>query len=138
MISIWPTINASLNLMSFLCLLCGFRFIRKGERKRHQYCMSGAMAASILFLASYVAYHFNVGSRSFQGEGFVRLVYFAVLISHTVLAMGVAPLATLTIVRAIRGNFETHRGIARWTLPLWLYVSLTGVLIYLMLYILWP
>lgn len=136
MISIWPTINAGLNLVSFLCLLCGYRFIRKGARKRHQYCMSGALVASVLFLASYVAYHFNVGSRPFQGEGIVRPIYFAVLISHTVLAVGVVPLVVVTVVRALRGSFEKHRGIARWTLPVWLYVSLTGVSIYLMLYVL--
>ena len=100
--------------------------------------MTAALVASVLFLASYIAYHFNVGSRSFQGEGSIRTVYFTVLLSHTVLALGVAPLVIVTVWRALKRRFKSHRAIARWTLPLWLYVSLTGVLIYLMLYVLWP
>jgi uncharacterized membrane protein YozB (DUF420 family) len=99
--------------------------------------MLGALAASCLFLVSYLAYHLNVGSRSFQGEGVVRTIYFFVLISHSVLAVGVAPLVFATVVRAFKGAFEKHRRVARWTLPIWLYVSCTGVLVYLMLYVFW-
>jgi uncharacterized membrane protein YozB (DUF420 family) len=99
--------------------------------------MLGALVASCLFLASYLAYHFNAGSKSFEGEGSARILYFLILISHSILAVGVAPLVVITVLRALKGLFEKHREVARWTLPIWLYVSSTGVLVYLMLYILW-
>jgi len=131
----WPTINACLNLASFLCLLSGYRFIKKGQRENHRLSMVAALVASSLFLASYLTYHFNAGSKSFQGEGLVRTIYFLILITHSVLAAGVAPLIVLTFAHALKGNFEKHRKVARWTLPVWLYVSCTGVLVYLMLYV---
>lgn len=131
----WPTINAGLNLISFLCLLSGYGFIRRGERQKHRFCMMGALAASCLFLVSYLAYHFNVGSKSFLGEGVARTIYFVVLISHSVLAVGVAPLIVMTFIRALKSDFGRHRAVARWTLPIWLYVSCTGVVVYLMLYV---
>ena len=135
MTSIWPTINAGFNLIGFLCLLSGYRFIKRGEREKHRFSMVGALVASSLFLASYLAYHFNAGSKSFEGEGVARTVYFLILISHSVLAVGVAPLIIMTFARALKGDFEKHRAVAHWTLPLWLYVSFTGVAVYLMLYV---
>ena len=96
--------------------------------------MLAALAISALFLTSYLAYHFQVGSVRFTGQGLVRTVYFAVLISHTILAVAIVPLVLVTVTRALAGRFEAHRGIARWTLPLWLYVSVTGVVVYWMLY----
>ncbi len=96
--------------------------------------MLTALAVSALFLTSYLAYHFQVGSVRFTGQGFVRTVYFAVLLSHTILAVAIVPLVLVTVTRARAGRFEAHRGIARWTLPLWLYVSVTGVVVYWMLY----
>lgn len=134
---IWPTINAGFNLLSFLCLLSGYQYIKKGERKKHRFSMLGALTASLFFLISYLAYHFNVGSTPFQGEGAARTVYFLILISHSVLALGVAPLVVMTVFWGLRNNFRKHKQVARWTLPIWLYVSCTGVLVYLMLYILW-
>lgn len=135
---VWPTINACLNLASFLCLLSGYRYIKKGQREHHRLSMVAALVASCLFLASYLAYHFNAGSKSFQGEGLVRTIYFLILITHSVLAAGVGPFIVLTFAHALKGNFEKHRKVARWTLPVWLYVSCTGVLVYLMLYVFWP
>ena len=99
--------------------------------------MIGALTASALFLISYLIYHYSAGSRPFEGEGTVRIVYFSILLSHTVLAMVVAPMVLLTVTHAARKRFDQHRKLARWTLPVWLYVSLTGVLIYLMLYVFW-
>jgi len=96
--------------------------------------MAGALAASALFLASYLTYHFQVGSVRYTGQGLLRTVYFAVLISHTILAVVIVPLVLLTVTRALRGRFEAHRTVARYTLPIWLYVSLTGVVVYWMLY----
>lgn len=100
--------------------------------------MVSAFITSSLFLASYLIYHFNVGSVKFQGQGAVRTVYFAILLTHTVLAVVIVPLIFVTFARASKGNFSQHRKIARWTLPLWLYVSVTGVVVYLMLYHLYP
>jgi uncharacterized membrane protein YozB (DUF420 family) len=99
--------------------------------------MLGALLASSLFLISYVAYHYNAGSKPFEGEGMIRTAYFVVLISHSLLAVGVAPLILITVVRAFKGQYEQHRRFARWTLPIWLYVSSTGVVVYLMLYVFW-
>ena len=137
MSSFQPTLNACLNLTSFLFLLAGYRFIRKGDRQKHQRCMIGALTASALFLISYVIYHYSAGSKPFEGEGTVRVLYFSILLSHTVLAMVVAPMVLFTVTHAARKRFDQHRKLARWTLPVWLYVSLTGVLIYLMLYVFW-
>lgn len=130
-----PAINAALNGLSALFLVAGFICIRSGRRGAHRFCMLAAVAVSCVFLACYLYYHANYGSTKFTGQGFVRTIYFAILLSHTVLAMVVALwLVPVTLYRAWRGQLERHRGIARWTLPIWFYVSVTGVLIYFMLY----
>lgn len=129
-----PALNAALNAMATVLLTTGYYFIRTGQRDRHRSCMIAALAVSALFLASYVVYHLQVGSVPFRKQGPVRLVYFAVLITHVVLAAAIAPLVLLTVSRALGGRFAQHRAIARWTLPVWLYVSITGVAVYVMLY----
>ena len=129
-----PHLNALLNSVSAVLLLTGYRFIRRGNVAAHRRCMLAALASSGLFLASYLVYHFSVGSVRFQGQGWIRTVYFTVLVSHTVLATAIAPLVVITVVRALRERFDRHRAIARWTLPLWIYVSATGVAVYWMLY----
>jgi len=136
LISIWqlPTINAALNSLSAVFLCAGFLFIRSRNRRAHRACMLAACACSTLFLLSYLVYHYQVGSVRFQGQGWIRTVYFAILISHTILAAAVVPLALITLVRALRERFDAHRRIARWALPIWLYVSVTGVVVYAMLY----
>jgi uncharacterized membrane protein YozB (DUF420 family) len=129
-----PALNATLNSIATVFLFVGWRFIRRGDIGRHQACMVSAFATSALFLVSYVVYHANVGSVPFQGQGAVRAVYFTILITHIVLAALILPLALITLSRALAARFDRHRAIARWTLPIWLYVSVTGVVIYLMLY----
>ena len=129
-----PHLNALLNSISAVLLLTGYRFIRRGNVAAHRRCMLAALASSGLFLVSYLVYHFSVGSVRFQGQGWIWTVYFTVLVSHTVLATAIAPLVVITVVRALRERFDRHRAIARWTLPLWLYVSATGVAVYWMLY----
>jgi len=133
-----PAVNAALNTVATLFLVLGWRFIRRGDLTRHRACMLGALAASALFLGSYVVYHYHAGSRPFTGTGAVRVVYLAILVSHVVLAAAIVPLVIVTVARAFRRDDERHRAIARWTLPLWLYVSVTGVLIYLLLYRIFP
>ncbi len=133
-----PALNAVLNSASAVLLLLGYRFIRRGRVGAHRACMVGALGVSTLFLASYLTYHFNVGSVRFSGQGWVRPLYFAILISHTILAAAVVPLALVTLWRAWRERFDAHRRIARVALPVWLYVSVTGVVVYLMLYHLYP
>ncbi len=118
--------------------MIGYRFIRTGRRMAHKRIMLIALATSSLFLISYLVYHYHVGSVKFVGTGLVRGVYFTVLISHTILAAAVPPLAIVTLARALRERFDKHRLIARWTLPIWLYVSVTGVVVYVMLYRLYP
>ena len=129
-----PTLNAMLNATAAILLLVGRRFIKKQEREKHRICMLAAFGVSVLFLISYLLYHYQHGSQAFQGTGWVRPVYFALLLSHTVLAAGLAPLVILTLRRALRKEYERHQKLARWTYPIWLYVSVTGVIIYLMLY----
>jgi uncharacterized membrane protein YozB (DUF420 family) len=129
-----PTVNATLNGMGAICLIVGFLFIRRGNVEAHRRCMLAAFGLGVLFLVSYLVYHFQVGSVRFQGTGAIRKVYFAILISHTVLAAAVPFLAIITLSRALKERFEHHRAIARWTLPIWLYVSVTGVVVYWMLY----
>ena len=129
-----PALNATLNAISFVFLVTGYVFIRRGRVPQHRACMLAAFACSVLFLISYLVYHAQVGSVRFQGTGTVRTFYFAVLLTHTVLAAAVPPLALITLVRALRQRFDRHRAIARWTLPIWLYVSITGVVVYWMLY----
>jgi uncharacterized membrane protein YozB (DUF420 family) len=132
--SVLPTVNAGLNAAAALSLVAGYLFIRRGRIRQHQACMIAAFAISTLFLISYLTYHAQVGSRRFGGTGLVRTVYLTVLLTHTVLAAIVPPLAIVTLVRALRGRFDRHAALARWTLPIWLYVSVTGVVVYLMLY----
>ena len=129
-----PAVNAGLNLTSALLLILGYIFIRQRAITAHTMTMLGACGTSTLFLVSYLTYHFHHGSTRFTGEGWIRLVYFAILISHTVLAVTIVPLAIVTLVRGLRGRFDKHVAIARVTLPLWLYVSVTGVVVYWMLY----
>jgi len=129
-----PALNALLNTTSAVLLAAGYRLIRQGRREAHRMAMTAALAASALFLASYLVYHAQAGSVKFTKTGWVRPVYFTILISHTVLAACVAPMALVTVWRAWKGRFERHRRLARITLPLWLYVSVTGVIVYLMLY----
>lgn len=133
-----PTVNAALNATSALLLVSGYGFIRRQQVGAHKLCMLAAFATSTLFLLSYLVYHYHVGSVRFQGEGWVRPLYFTILISHTILATVIVPLALLTLFRAWKADFIRHARIARWTLPIWLYVSLTGVVIYVMLYQLYP
>jgi uncharacterized membrane protein YozB (DUF420 family) len=129
-----PALNASLNGLSAVLLTTGYVLIRRGDRQRHQIFMLAALASSTAFLVSYVIYHANVGSRPFPGHGVARAVYFVILITHVVLAAVIVPLALTTALRGLRAQFGRHVRIARWTLPIWLYVSVTGVVIYVMLY----
>jgi uncharacterized membrane protein YozB (DUF420 family) len=129
-----PTLNAFLNATSAALLVLGWTFIRRGKRDAHRRAMTAAFACSALFLASYLLYHARVGSVRFPGTGGARALYLGILLTHTVLAAAVAPMAVTTFVLAWRGRFEKHRRLARWTLPIWLYVSVTGVVVYVMLY----
>jgi len=129
-----PVLNALLNGIGFVLLLTGFFFIRRGKINAHKSCMIAAFMVSILFLVSYLIYHYQVGSVRFTKEGWIRPLYFTILISHTILAMAVPPLAVITLFRAVKERFARHKKIARWTLPIWMYVSITGVVIYWMLY----
>ena len=129
-----PAVNATLNAVAALLLLAGYREIRRGRLARHRAAMIAACGASTLFLVSYVIYHAQAGSRPFTGTGPVRIVYFTILVSHVILAAAILPLALITLVRALKGQFARHAALARWTLPIWLYVSVTGVIVYLMLY----
>ena len=133
-VSALPLVNACLNTISAGLLASGWLFIRRRRIAAHIACMVGAFAVSTLFLVSYVTYHYHAGSRPFAGQGWIRPVYFTLLITHIVLAAAIVPLALTTIYRAWRGAFERHVRIARWTLPTWLYVSVTGVLVYWLLY----
>ncbi len=132
--TVLPAVNATLNSIATVFLSVGWVFIRRGEIGRHRACMLSAFVTSALFLISYLVYHANVGSVPFQGQGAVRVVYFTILITHIILAALILPLALMTLSRALSRRFDRHRAIARWTLPIWLYVSVTGVVIYLMLY----
>lgn len=129
-----PALNASLNALAALCLVAGYVQIRRGHRDAHRNAMVAALAFSGAFLASYLVYHYHVGSRPFTGAGVIRTVYFTILITHVVLAIVIVPLVLMTVSRALTARFDKHRRIARWTWPLWMYVSMTGVIVYLMLY----
>jgi len=137
-ISSLPTVNAILNGTSAVLLVIGYYLIRQRQWKIHRASMLTAFVVSTLFLISYLIYHAHVGSMPFRGQGWIRPVYYAILISHVVLAAAMVPLALVTLAQAFRGRFARHREIARWTWPIWLYVSATGVLVYLMLYHLYP
>ena len=132
--SIFPVVNATLNGLSAVLILTGREFIRRKRIQAHAACMVSAVVCSVIFLCSYLYYHFNVGSVRFQGQGIARPIYFTILISHTILAVTLVPLVLVTLSRAAKKNFERHKAIARWTYPVWLYVSVTGVIVYLMLY----
>ena len=133
-ISDLPALNATLNATSAVLLTIGYVFIRRGHIRRHRAMMISACVVSTLFLISYVIYHANIGSKPFQGHGPIRFVYFTILLTHVVLAAAIVPLVLVTLLRGLRSRFDAHVRIARWTLPLWLYVSVTGVIVYLMLY----
>ena len=129
-----PALNAALNATAGVFISSGYLFVRQGHRTAHKRCMLAALATSTLFLVSYVVYHASTGSRPYQGEGLSRVVYFTILVTHVVLAAAIVPLALVTAGRGLRNRLGPHVRIARWTLPIWLYVSVTGVVIYLMLY----
>jgi uncharacterized membrane protein YozB (DUF420 family) len=131
---LWPAVNAALNLASAVCLLSGYVCIKRGQREAHKRWMLLAFSCSVLFLLSYLAYHYQVGSVKFSREGPVRMIYFGILLTHTTLAVATAPLAIATLGRGLAGRFDVHRRIARITFPIWIYVSITGVVVYLMLY----
>ena len=133
-----PTLNAFLNATSAALLMLGVKQIYAKNVEAHKRFMVSAFVVSTLFLVSYLVYHFNVGSVGFTGTGWIRPVYFLILITHSVLAVLVPPMAIITLYRAWRGDFERHRRIARWTYPIWLYVSFTGVVVYLLLYVFYP
>lgn len=137
-VSVLPVVNAVLNATAATLLLIGHRFIKKGNTKAHRKTMISVVVVSGLFLVSYLTYHGIHGSQPFQGSGWVRVLYFTILVSHSILAAAIVPLALITLVRGLRERYDSHKKIARWTYPIWLYVSVTGVVIYLMLYQLFP
>jgi len=132
--AIYPVLDAGLNGTSAVLLLIGRGLIKRGRMAAHRAVMITALVSSSVFLSSYLYYHAHVGSVHFQGQGWTRPVYFSILISHTILAAVIVPMIIITLSRALRERFDRHRTIARWTYPLWLYVSVTGVVIYVMLY----
>ena len=133
-VGVLPTVNALLNTVSAVLLTAGFVFIRRRNVAAHRACMLGAFAVSVLFLVCYVVYHAYAGSRPFTGHGWIRPVYFVLLVSHIVLAALIVPLALTTIYRGLSAQLDRHKRLARRTLPIWLYVSITGVIVYLLLY----
>ena len=133
-ISDLPALNASLNGLSGVWLTLGYICIRRGDRVNHQRAMLAALGTSALFLVSYVIYHANIGSKPFPGQGPIRWIYLTILFTHIVLAAVILPMALVTAARGLRKRFDRHVPLARWTLPLWMYVSVTGVIIYVMLY----
>ena len=137
-ISDLPSVNASLNATSAILLVVGYLCIRRRKVTAHKACMVTAFITSTIFLISYLTLRYYAGMTTFTGQGWIRPVYFTILLSHTILAATILPLALVTLSRALRGRFDRHVRIARWTLPLWLYVSVTGVLVYWILYKLYP
>jgi uncharacterized membrane protein YozB (DUF420 family) len=133
-----PALNAALNATSATLLVVGYLFIRRRKVAEHRLCMLSAFLASSLFLISYLTLRYYAGMTQFTGQGWIRPVYFTILTSHTILAAVIVPLALVTLFRGLKGRFDRHMRIARWTLPLWLYVSVTGVLVYWILYRLYP
>lgn len=136
--SVLPHFNAALNASSFVLLSSGYFFIRRKNVKAHRNCQLAALTASILFLISYITYHSHHGVTPFAGQGIARPIYFTILYTHTFLAAVIVPFVIITVRRARRGDFQRHKRIARLTLPMWLYVSITGVVVYLMLYHVYP
>lgn len=133
-----PLLNACLNAASTCCLLAGYYFIRRRAIHQHRFCMISALVCSVGFFTSYLIYHIQVGSIRFAGEGVFRPMYFSILFTHTVLAAILPILVAITLTRALRARFDKHKRFARWTLPIWLYVSLTGIVIYMLLYQVFP
>lgn len=133
-ISDLPALNATLNAIAAALLATGYIMIRSGRKTAHRRCMIAAFVTSALFLTSYLVYHANAGSKPYPGTGLLRVIYFFILGTHVVLAAVILPMAIVTLTRALRGHFEAHKRLARRTLPLWIYVSVTGVVIYVMLY----
>ncbi len=133
-----PGINAGLNSLSAIFLLFGFVFIRRGKQGAHRYCMSAALCTSALFLACYLYYHFHAGRTVFKNPEWFRPIYLTLLLTHTVLAVVIVPMILMTFHRAVKARYELHKKLARWTWPLWMYVSVTGVLIYFLLYRIFP
>lgn len=133
-----PALNAVLNAAAGCFLVLAYIFIRRKKVAWHRYCIFAALACSAVFLSFYLYLHFTAGVIRFSGQGWIRPVYFSILVSHTILAMVIVPLVVITLTRAFRRNFVKHRAIARWTLPLWLYVSVTGVVVYWLLYVAYP
>lgn len=133
-----PEINATLNALSAIALLTGYGFIRKGKVMQHRASMLTAFGCSAVFLCGYLYFHFEIGVVRFGGRGWIRPVYFTLLTTHTILAVVILPLVLITLYRAVTNQFIKHQAIARWTLPLWLYVSVTGVMVYVMLYRMYP
>lgn len=136
--SVLPHLNATLNAASFVLLSSGYYFIKRKRVQAHRNCQLSALTASVVFLISYIVYHAHHGTTRFTGQGIARPIYFTILTTHTFLAAVIVPFVFITARRALRGDFARHRAIARWTLPMWLYVSITGVAVYLMLYHLYP
>lgn len=137
-VSSLPHLNAILNATSGVLLVTGYLLIRRGKVKAHRNCLIAALSASTVFLASYLTYHYYHGTTRFTGVGLVRPIYLGILLTHTVLAVVIVPFIGVTLYRALHADFARHRRIARWTFPMWLYVSVTGVIVYLMLYQLYP
>jgi putative membrane protein len=133
-ISDLPTVNAALNATAAILIGAGVYFIKRKNIPAHKACMVGALAVSSLFLTSYLTYHYNVGNVRFTKEGWIRNVYFPLLISHTILAVVILPMVLRTVFLGFKGRFRNHVRIAKWTFPAWMYVSVTGVVVYLMLY----
>jgi putative membrane protein len=129
-----PSVNAGFNALTTVLLLAGYTMIRRNNVAAHRFCMVAALTSSTFFLIGYLTYHSYAGTTRFTGEGLLRSVYFAILVSHTILAAAIIPLVLVTVFRALKGRFDRHKAIARWTLPIWLYVSVTGVVVYFMLY----
>ena len=129
-----PAVNATLNATAAILLCIGWILIKRGRWTAHRAVMIAAFCTSVLFLISYLTYHAQVGSVRFTKSGAIRTVYFAILLTHTILAVTIVPLVLVTLSRGLSKRFDRHRAIARWTLPLWMYVSVTGVIVYLMLY----
>lgn len=143
-LQILPHLNASLNALSGVFLISGFYFIRRKQISKHRFCMISACSVSALFLVSYIIHHsirtyyFGIGPTRFTGEGVVVPIYRTILLTHTVLATAIAPFVLVTLWRGLKGRYDTHKKLARWVFPIWLYVSITGVVVYLMLYQLFP
>ena len=129
-----PAVNATLNATSGIFLFIGYVLIKKRRITAHRNAMLAAFASSTLFLTSYLVYHYHAGSRPFPGAGTIRLVYFVILVSHVLLAIAILPLAISTLTKGLRGQYTRHKRVAKWTFPLWIYVSVTGVVVYVMLY----